>query len=119
MAGHERRKPMKFSDMPYERVDFEKVGQELSGLIRELGEAKNGEEQFAVHQRYYALTDHVYTLMTIVIFVMISIQWTNFMKKSANTTMRCSLFSRTRCWNICKSCMNPPTGIIWRAKSAR
>ena len=56
MAGHERRKPMKFSDMPYERVDFEKVGQELSGLIRELGEAKNGEEQFAVHQRYYALT---------------------------------------------------------------
>lgn len=56
---------MKFSDMPYERVDFEKVGKELSGLIRELEEAKSGEEQFAVHQRYYALTDHVNTLMTI------------------------------------------------------
>ena len=56
---------MKFSDMPYERVDFEKVGEELSGLIRELEEAKSGEEQFAVHQRYYALTDHVNTLMTI------------------------------------------------------
>lgn len=56
---------MKFSDMPYERVDFEKVGKELDELIRELGEAKSGEEQFAVHQRYYTLTDHVRTLMTI------------------------------------------------------
>ncbi len=56
---------MKFSDMPYERVDFEKVGRELSGLIKELEEAKSGEEQFAVHQRYYELTDHVNTLMTI------------------------------------------------------
>ena len=56
---------MKFSDMPYERVDFEKVGKELSGLIRELEEAGSGEEQCAVHQRYYALTDHVRTLMTI------------------------------------------------------
>lgn len=56
---------MKFSDMPYERVDFEQVGRELAGLIRELEEAKSGEEQFAVHQRYYKLTDHVQTLMTI------------------------------------------------------
>ena len=56
---------MKFSDMPYERVDFDQVGKELAGLIRELEEAKSGEEQFAVHQRYYKLTDHVQTLMTI------------------------------------------------------
>lgn len=56
---------MKFSDMPYERVDFEKVGKELSDLTRELEAAKSGEEQFAIHQRYYALTDHVNTLMTI------------------------------------------------------
>lgn len=56
---------MKFSEMPYERVDFDQVGKELSGLIRELEAAKSGEEQFAVHQRYYALTDHVQTLMTI------------------------------------------------------
>ncbi len=40
---------MKFSDMPYERVDFEQVGKELSGLIRELETAKSGEEQFAIH----------------------------------------------------------------------
>lgn len=56
---------MKFSEMPYERVDFDQVGKELSGLIGELEAAKSGEEQFAVHQRYYALTDHVQTLMTI------------------------------------------------------
>ncbi len=56
---------MKFSDMPYERVDFEQVGKELAGLTRELEEAKSGEEQFAVHQRYYKLTDHVQTLVTI------------------------------------------------------
>lgn len=56
---------MKFSDMPYERVDFEQVGKELSDLIRELDTAKSGEEQFAIHQRYYELTDHVNTLMTI------------------------------------------------------
>lgn len=56
---------MKFSDMPYERVDFDQVGKELAGLIRELEEAKSGEEQFAIHQRYYKLTDHVQTLMNI------------------------------------------------------
>lgn len=56
---------MKFCDMPYERVDFDRVDEELTGLIRELEAAKSGEEQFAVHQRFYKLTDHVQTLMTI------------------------------------------------------
>ena len=56
---------MKFQDMPYERIDFAKVQEEMGELIRELGAAKSGEEQFEVHQKYYALTDRVMTLMTI------------------------------------------------------
>ena len=56
---------MKFQDMPYERIDFAKVQEEMGELIRELEAAKSGEEQFEVHQKYYALTDRVMTLMTI------------------------------------------------------
>ena len=56
---------MKFQDMPYERIDFAKVQEEMGELIRELEAAKSGEEQFEVHQKYYALTDRVLTPMTI------------------------------------------------------
>ena len=56
---------MKFKDMPYERVDFEKVGEEMQQLIAEFGAAKSGEEQFEVHKKYYELTDRVSTMMTI------------------------------------------------------
>ena len=56
---------MKFQDMPYERIDFAKVQEEMGELIRELEAAKSGEEQFVVHKKYYALTDRVMTLMTI------------------------------------------------------
>ena len=48
---------MKFKDMPYERIDFEKAREELTGLIKALKEAKSGEEQFEIHKKYYALTD--------------------------------------------------------------
>ena len=56
---------MKFKDMPYERVDFEQVEQEMRTLMEAFDSAKDGEEQFAVHQKYYALTDRVGTQMTI------------------------------------------------------
>ena len=56
---------MRFQDMPYERVDFTQVETQLRQLMREFEEAKSGEEQFAVHEKYYALTDKVSTLMTI------------------------------------------------------
>ena len=52
---------MKFQDMPYERIDFAKVQEEMGELIRELDAAKSGEEQFEVHKKYYALTDRVMT----------------------------------------------------------
>ena len=56
---------MKFKDMPYERVDFDQVEKELKALMEEFDAAKNGEEQFAVHQKFYELNDRVSTLYTI------------------------------------------------------
>ena len=56
---------MKFKDMPYQRVDFDEVEKQMRALMEEFDAAKDGEEQFAVHQKYYALTDKVGTLMTI------------------------------------------------------
>lgn len=56
---------MKFKDMPYERVDFDQVEKEMRALMEEFDSAGSGEEQFAVHQKYYELTDRVGTQMTI------------------------------------------------------
>ncbi|MEE3482388.1 MAG: M3 family oligoendopeptidase, partial [Lachnospiraceae bacterium] len=52
---------MKFQDMPYERLDMEKVRKEFAELTANLEKAQSGEEAFAVHERYYKLTDHCYT----------------------------------------------------------
>ena len=56
---------MKYQDMPYERVDFDWVEKEFNGLKQDFAAAKSGEEQFAVHERYYALRDRVDTMMTL------------------------------------------------------
>ena len=56
---------MKFKDMPYERVDFDKVQEEANALITEFEAAKSGEEQFEIHKKYYKLIDRVETLITI------------------------------------------------------
>lgn len=56
---------MKFKDMPYERVDFARVEEEIKQLMAEFEAAKSGEEQFEVHKKYYELTDRVSTMMTI------------------------------------------------------
>ncbi len=56
---------MKFKDMPYQRVDFDQVEKEMQELMKAFDEAQSGEEQFAVHQKYYELTDRVGTQMTI------------------------------------------------------
>ena len=53
---------MNFSEMPYERVDFNKVEEEFKQLMKEFGEAATGEGQFAVHQKYYRLRDKVDTI---------------------------------------------------------
>ena len=56
---------MKFSEMPYERVDFEQLKKDFADLERDLDAAASGEEQFAVHQRYYEITGHAQTMMTL------------------------------------------------------
>ena len=56
---------MKFSEMPYERVDLEKLKADFAALERDFDAAGSGEEQFRVHQRYYAVTGHAITEMTI------------------------------------------------------
>ena len=56
---------MKYQDMPYERVDFDQVEKEFNGLKEDFAAAKSGEEQFAVHERHYALRDRVDTMMTL------------------------------------------------------
>ena len=64
-TGERKSEFMKFKDMPYERIDFEKAKEELAGLIQALKEAKSGEEQFEIHKKYYALTDRVSTQATL------------------------------------------------------
>lgn len=56
---------MKFNDMPYERIDFTKVESEIKELMKEFDEATSGEEQFAIHQKYYKITNQVETMMTL------------------------------------------------------
>ena len=56
---------MKFKEMPYERIDFEQVQKELKELMEAFDAAKSGEEQFAIHQKYYKLTGRVESMYTI------------------------------------------------------
>lgn len=56
---------MKFSEMPYERIDFEKLKESFRELSDRFERAESGEEQFQVHQDYYRITEHVMTEMTI------------------------------------------------------
>lgn len=56
---------MKFQDMPYQRVDFDRTANQLQTLMEEFDRAQSGEEQFAVHRKYYELTGYVQTMMTI------------------------------------------------------
>lgn len=56
---------MKFKDMPYQRVDLDKVKADFASLEGDFDKAGSGEEQFAVHQRYYRITDEAATQATI------------------------------------------------------
>lgn len=56
---------MKFHDMPYERVEYTQAEKEYRRIISDFREAQSGEEQFKVHERYYALNNKVGTMMTI------------------------------------------------------
>lgn len=56
---------MKFSDMPYSRVDFEQVKKDFAALTSDFDAAASGEEQFVLHGRFTKLTDHIQTQMTL------------------------------------------------------
>lgn len=56
---------MKFSEMPYTRVDMDKVETFYKDLIERAKNAKSGEELFAIHQERYQFTADVITNMTL------------------------------------------------------
>ena len=56
---------MKFSEMPYTRVDMNKVEETYKNLIERAKNAKSGEELFAVHQERYQFMGDVATNMTL------------------------------------------------------
>lgn len=56
---------MKFSEMPYQRVDFEELRQEFALLAEDFDKAGSGEAQFEVHRRYYKIVSRVRTQMVI------------------------------------------------------
>lgn len=56
---------MKFSNMPYSRVDIPAVIQEGKALTKRAACAGSREEQFAIHQEFNKLRDHAMTLCTI------------------------------------------------------
>lgn len=56
---------MKFTEMPYERVDMEKACARIKELTAQFRAATSGEEQFEIHKKYYELMNEVNTLSTI------------------------------------------------------
>lgn len=44
---------MKFKDMPYKRVDYDKTAEQFKTLTKRVKEAKSGEELWEIHQEYY------------------------------------------------------------------
>lgn len=56
---------MKFSEMPYTRVDFDQLTQQFQELTRRLSQADSGEAQFQIHREYYQLCDRAATMATL------------------------------------------------------
>ncbi|MGN8630670.1 M3 family oligoendopeptidase [Blautia sp. HCP3S3_G3] len=56
---------MKFSEMPYTRVDIPAVMEQGKQLIDQASHAGSGEEQFEIHQNFNQLLNHVNTLCII------------------------------------------------------
>ncbi len=56
---------MKFTEMPYERVDMEKACARIKELTEQFKAAASGEEQFEIHKKYYELMNEVNTMSTI------------------------------------------------------
>ena len=48
---------MKFKDMPYKRVDYDKTAEQFKTLTKRVKEAKSGEELWEIHQEYYKVSN--------------------------------------------------------------
>ena len=44
---------MKFSEMPYERIDMEDAKQKMQDIMKEFANCGSGEEQFEVHSKNF------------------------------------------------------------------
>lgn len=56
---------MKFSEMPYERIDMKAVEAGYKDIIERTKKAASGEEQFKIHQEYYKFMEDVSTNITL------------------------------------------------------
>ncbi len=56
---------MKFSEMPYTRVEYDEVEKQFKELMEQFKNAKSGEEQFELHKKQYELIANVQTMLTI------------------------------------------------------
>ena len=54
---------MKFSEMPYKRIDMDEVKKTYRDIIDRTKAASSGEEQFEIHREYYKFMDDVRTSM--------------------------------------------------------
>ncbi len=59
---------MKFSEMPYKRIDMDEVKTFFAQLISDAKAAKSGEEAFALHQKYYDFMKEIRSNIVIAIF---------------------------------------------------
>ncbi|MBE5842807.1 MAG: M3 family oligoendopeptidase [Butyrivibrio sp.] len=59
---------MKFSEMPYKRIDMAEVKSFFEKLIEDSKNAKSGEEQFALHKKFYEYLGDLRTTITIGVF---------------------------------------------------
>lgn len=55
---------MKFKDMPYKRVDYDKTAEQFKTLTKRVKEAKSGEELWEIHQEYYKVYQNMMDSMT-------------------------------------------------------
>ncbi len=51
--------------MPYERLNMEEIRKQFRELGEEMEHAASGEEAFAVHEKFYKLSDHIMTMTEI------------------------------------------------------
>ena len=56
---------MKFSEMPYKRIDMGEVEAKYKDIIDRTKAAASGEEQFKIHQEYYKFIGDVSTTYTL------------------------------------------------------